>query len=84
MFSKDAIMEGLAIVIGAVIAGIGSKMLPGFPHSQIVYGILGLFIVVAAVGWMSHRLLKGFAIGLGAGLGTQLYPGLTGLVSGGK
>jgi hypothetical protein len=84
MLQKEGIVEGIVIVIGAVLAGLGSKMLPAFAYSQIVYGIVGIFLVILAVGWMkaTHKLVGAFTIGLGAGLGTQIYPGLTGLATG--
>lgn len=86
MFSREGVIEGVAIVFGAILAGLGASILPSFQYSQIVYGIAGLFLVIAAVGWMRKHgsMVSGFVIGLGAGLGTQIYPGITGLVSGNK
>lgn len=83
MFSREAILEGLAIVIGAVLAGIGGALLPAFQFSQVVYGIVGILLVIMAVGWMehAHKAISGFVIGLGAGLGTDIYPGIKGLLT---
>jgi hypothetical protein len=81
VFSKEAIIEGIAIVLGAVLAGVGAKFLPPFNYSGLVYGIVGIFLVIAAVGWMehAHHAISGFVIGLGAGLGTQTYTGIKAL-----
>jgi hypothetical protein len=82
--SKEAVLEGVAIVAGAVISGYAAKYFPAFSYSNLVYGIVGVLLIIAAVGWAKHNLLRGFGIGFGAGMSVQVVGGLEGLFGGSK